>query len=281
MNSTQLIMGLVVKIIVNAIVVLLFWYEMLLAAFLVASLCAILTSSRLLSDLILNRTIFLKTKYLLGFDPKYIGKDYSLGWIIIRLLAVGGLCVTINLSNSNLQTIHPWYTILQYILFLFVALTKLSRELNQLRIPTCLPIILNPIRCQPKLSNVIGMLHKFTLMPLLLAAYSVTICSLIPTSSSNTSLLGVWRGVMVSYSFTHLSHSPERAAVDICLNLAMITWIPPQNTWYLWWQALDFGSQIFLVRLAKNVWFRFLDKSRLWVSLLYHFFVSLTFHFNH
>lgn len=285
LNNLQLWILLLLRILLGIVVPLLFFNKQYpVIALIVSTGSATLLASRIIPDFILKRTFSSKSAHILGTEPSLnqFKKSWPSLYLSIRIAVTIGLGILFCLVNFNTSD-HPWKSSISLLVVIFTLLLKATREIQQAHIPSILPIFLNPIYFYWKnsiLVKEIGFLHSVCLIPLYIITQSYIFISLIPTSTllyttPDLHLLDFWRIVMIFRSFSSIAHYPEGAGTDCCLTMLLyqLSIIQSTSPFSIWWNGLDFGTQLFLVHVSKMFLLRLVEKWVFWIIALKHFLV--------
>ncbi|KAJ3351450.1 Pecanex-like protein 4 [Kappamyces sp. JEL0680] len=277
-NNLQLSIMLMLNLVVSAVLVLLFFYQLPFAGLLAAAGLSTILGSRLIALHIVAKSLRVSTAHILGTDPAACRNTSPQVLLPLRLCVAVGLGVLIWMMDST-SARHPWASFLQYGVIALTLLVKATRELQQVRIPSLLPLLLNPLALHSDslVSKGLGLLHSFSATVLFYGVHTYIFCSSIATTFSffadpSSRLLDVWKVLMIARAFNISARSVEPTGVAVCLVVAIQQWTAFQTSSFgSWWGALDFGTMLFLSHLAKNCILRLLRKTAFWVLSLTHF----------
>ncbi|KAL2914419.1 Pecanex-like protein 4 [Polyrhizophydium stewartii] len=182
-----------------------------------------------------------------------------------------------------------------------VAITlKASREIQQVYIPSPLPILMNPLRvfdgCR-RVLVLLGWIHRtaYHLAPLacvgwvaasLVGVPDVANGSVQNLADSAGNLNWIWAALMLLRSLTLAWHKPEETLTDICIllvtNVVVASGVPGQDAnrvcsaagigaFPTWWCSLDPGTRLFFVTMIKDAAVRLRYKATFWLLGVKHF----------
>nr|KAJ3422945.1 Pecanex-like protein 4 [Polyrhizophydium stewartii] len=282
------------------------------AALIVAAAGGCLCASRIVVDSILDRlseNLPLLAPQRLSVGPE---KLYPVEAIIEGAHALCRLCIAVALALAVIftapsapQQTHklnaPFATAV-----VAVAITlKASREIQQVYIPSPLPILMNPLRvfdgCR-RVLVLLGWIHRtaYHLAPLacvgwvaasLVGVPDVANGSVQNLADSAGNLNWIWAALMLLRSLTLAWHKPEETLTDICIllvtNVVVASGVPGQDAnrvcsaagigaFPTWWCSLDPGTRLFFVTMIKDAAVRLRYKATFWLLGVKHFLVCRT-----
>jgi hypothetical protein len=237
-----------------------------LPAFLLISVSGCIFSNRNVLDCIaLKFNPDLKAKFPLYFiDDRERSLMQRIGSFIVIIIYV---FITLGISIFILATystgIHPYQNVLAYFISCCFLVLKLSREFQQLYIPSSIPIFMNPISFSPEpLKIVFGYIHMFAtfVTPLFTVAYICTRSMQILSSTPQ-----IWDIIMLTRLFGVVWSFQEGTNTD-CNILLVLEYIQIPS-----FDLIGFPTKLLIISLIKNSVFRFLAKFKFWIILLKHF----------
>ncbi|KAI8900894.1 hypothetical protein BC833DRAFT_580090 [Globomyces pollinis-pini] len=246
-----------------------------------------LNGSKLVSDLILGyRTTKSKQSYqLLHKSGQEIGITT---YLIIRLGLIFSIILLYFDSSESINT--SYYS--EAGLIICIGVVKVTREIQQIYIPSNFPLIMNPIShiiADGFFSKLIGFIHqtfKLILPYLTFTFIFINYTSIIgriitqvnQTSINSHFLLGLLDLLLMCRSFTICWNFLEESAVDcalvIGLRYVMInTLIKEQNVFSILsiYGTLQLGYQLYTVGVIKGILIRLFIKFSYWITSLGYF----------
>ncbi|KAI8904293.1 hypothetical protein EDD86DRAFT_194981 [Gorgonomyces haynaldii] len=249
LNVKRSILALFSHLVVYGLVVYLLYSNYVTASLLVCSIGAVFLSSKFVFSLVS------RSNKMPLIDRPFRFHVLPLLYLLLRASATGAI---VYLQYNLLY--------LEWIVIGLFGLLILTRELQQLFVPSILPLVRNPLY---------GLLKKPFLYLHRLAYHLTPLFGLwyiaLHTSVSPLTVLGsLWSSCLLLYSFNSIWNRPESTGMDLTL---LILWLKcvPVGTGFLSW---EFGLQMLIVSYGKQVIAQFYEKSCAFSVMIVHFLTN-------
>ena len=221
----------------------------------------------------------------------------DIGYSLLRLLLVSGLMAALGGFQGNLSAtdISPLTSPLLTINLCLISILFLSREFQQELIPSCLPLLHNPLKCIPRkkssltisiTTDFLGVLHMMTrhILPIFLTGW-IVVSVIGKPYGGMSSLIASLTGMDAGYHFWTilLAIRAFRLAWDrtdlfgwdvyiICIiNSLSDGSCINQPSSLDWWCQCDILKRLLIVGVCREILTRISNQSWFWILSLKHF----------
>ncbi|KAJ8326994.1 Pecanex-like protein 4 [Batrachochytrium dendrobatidis] len=278
------------------------------AAVLVASIGGCSLASRVWIDLIFNlkaatlKLPLLESTFSAGSNLDLLYESLcELIHLLCRLGLTAGIVVVILVTSPTMPLTHTHQLTMPFFWAVCTCLgvLKLTREFQQVYIPSIYPILRNPLCVFPIINPIVcalGSIHLliYHLTPLANLAWISTGYIAMPyMSNSNVQILAanfgsldwIWAALMMSRCFVLAWHRAEETAFDIAV-IETINAIISVNSstgtcngenmsgFGAWWCALELGTRLLAISFIRETVTRIRFKTTFWLIGVKHFLLN-------
>ncbi|KNC97424.1 uncharacterized protein SPPG_07346 [Spizellomyces punctatus DAOM BR117] len=196
-------------------------------------------------------------------------------YLCIRLVILAAVVAAIGETSDDLME-HPATVVLLILVILLTSLLITSHELQQVHIPSCLPVLRNPLRSfighgdaiRQRIVRNFGILHMLAYHCLPYAVTGWILAEALEDFGTRSNKpyreAWFWAGLMLMRAFRYAWIGPGTAGIVICGVAIVDAGVEYGN----WWLGLNVGTRILIVSIVWEAAVRAWWKCGFWVMAL-------------